>query len=101
AVVEGQHNFLVAQEVIGLEVVEAEAGTTGGVDLDGTLHAERVRVAALGRNGCRRCGGSRSSGWRRCGSGGADSRRRLREGRAGERRRDRERKERKLTHLRL
>ena len=34
AIVEGQNNFLVAQEVILLEVLEAEAGAAGRVDLD-------------------------------------------------------------------
>ena len=50
AVVEGQHDFFVAQEVIGLEVLEAEAGAAGGVDLHHAGDAERVRIVAF----CRR-----------------------------------------------
>jgi hypothetical protein len=34
AVVEGQDDFLVAQEVVLLEMLEAEAGTAGRIDLD-------------------------------------------------------------------
>ena len=56
AVVEGQHDFVVLQEVVGLEVLEAEAGTAGGVDLDDAGNAERVRVVALGRGRSRRGG---------------------------------------------
>ena len=80
AVVEGQHHFLVAQEVVLLEVLEAEARAAGGVDLDRAADAERVRIGALrrrdrarrgrarrrgSRGGCRRgrrCGG-RTGGW--------------------------------------
>ncbi len=69
-VVEGQHHFLVAQEVELLEMLEAEAGAAGGVDLDGAADAECVGIVA-GRTGprgrCRRGGrGSGRSGlWRR------------------------------------
>ena len=75
AVVERQHHFLVAQEVELLEMLEAETGTAGRVDLDGAADAERVRIVA-GRTGRRRgaaagagagaaCGGSRAlGGWR-------------------------------------
>ena len=42
-VVEGQHDFLVAQEVVGLEMLEAEARAAGGVDLHHARDAERVR----------------------------------------------------------
>ena len=34
AVVEGQHDFVVAQEIVLLEMLEAEGGAAGGVDLD-------------------------------------------------------------------
>ena len=50
AVVEGQHHFLVAQEVELLEMLEAETGAAGGVDLDGAADAERVGIVA-GRTG--------------------------------------------------
>ena len=53
AVVEGQHHFLVAQEVELLEMLEAESGAAGGVDLDGAADAERVGIVA-GRAGSRR-----------------------------------------------
>ena len=49
AVVEGQHHFLVAQEVVLAEMLEAEARTAGGVDLDRAGDAERVGIVALGR----------------------------------------------------
>ena len=39
---------MVAEEVELLEVLEAEAGTAGGVDLDGTGDAKRVRIVAGG-----------------------------------------------------
>ncbi|MEY9121603.1 hypothetical protein ABIA09_001165 [Bradyrhizobium yuanmingense] len=50
AVVEGQHDLLVAQEVELLEMLEAEAGTTRGVDLDRAGDAEGARRVA-GRAG--------------------------------------------------
>jgi len=34
-VVEGEHHLAGLQEIVLLEVLEAEAGTAGGVDLDG------------------------------------------------------------------
>ena len=48
AVVERQHDLVVAQEVVGLEVLEAEAGAAGGVDLDHALDAERIRIVTFG-----------------------------------------------------
>ena len=71
AVVKGQHHLLVAQEVELLEMLEAEARTACGVDLDGAADAERVGIVAgrAGRSGCcrwrglRRCG-SALGGWR-------------------------------------
>ena len=58
---------MVAQEIVGLEVLEAEAGTAGGVDLHDALDAERVRVFAFRdcRLGCGSWG--RRGGRRRCG----------------------------------
>jgi hypothetical protein len=46
AIVEREHDFLVAQEVIGLEVLKTEARAAGGVDFDNPRHAERVRIIA-------------------------------------------------------
>ena len=54
AVVEGQHDFVVAQEVVLLEMLEAEARAAGGVDLDGAGHAERIRIVALAPRTSRR-----------------------------------------------
>ena len=48
AVVEGEQNLLVTQEVVLLEMLEAETGTAGGVDLNSAGDPERVRVLALG-----------------------------------------------------
>ena len=36
------------QEIVGLEMLEAEAGAAGGVNLDDARNAERVRIVALG-----------------------------------------------------
>ena len=47
AVVESQDDFLVAQEVILLEVLEAEAGTAGGVDFDDTRQAHAVGLVSF------------------------------------------------------
>jgi hypothetical protein len=35
-IVEGQHHLTFAKEIMALEVLEAEAGAAGGVDLDHT-----------------------------------------------------------------
>ena len=48
AVVEGQHDLAFAQEIMALEVLEAEAGAAGGVDLDGAGDPEGIGVAAGG-----------------------------------------------------
>src|SRR5262245_45720221 len=70
AVVEGQHHFLLLEEVEFLEVLEAEAGTARGVDLDGAADTERVRIAASRARGLRRLRRGRGRrGWSRCGSG--------------------------------
>ena len=60
-VVERQNHFLVAQEVELLEMLEAETGTAGRVDLDGAADAERVGIVAgrTGRDRRRRRGGGR------------------------------------------
>ena len=49
AVVERQHDFMVAQEVVSFEMLEAETGAAGGVDLHHARNAECVRIVALGR----------------------------------------------------
>ena len=56
AVVEGQHDLVVAQEVIGLEVLEAEAGRAGGVDFHHALDAEGFRIVAFLFGQCRERG---------------------------------------------
>jgi hypothetical protein len=59
-VVEGQHDFLVRQEVELLEMLEAETWPTGSVDFHHPADTERIRIGArglwrgsggLGRNG--------------------------------------------------
>jgi len=57
-VVEGQHHFSLAQEIVGSEVLESEARPPGRVDFHDARDAERVRIArtcCLGRDrrGCR------------------------------------------------
>src|SRR5205809_5775451 len=65
AIIERQHNFAVAQEVVGLEKLRSEGGATGGVDFDSPGNAEGVRIAGTAgcaggrwrsrrRRGCRR-----------------------------------------------
>src|SRR6476659_1646901 len=73
-VVESQHNFVVAQEVISLEMLKTESGTTRCVDLDHTGNTKRVRIVAFCRCG-RRCWCCRR---RRCRCGGCSWRKRLR-----------------------
>src|SRR5581483_8432827 len=79
AIVEGQNHLVVAQEVVLLEVLEAEAGTAGGVDLDRAGDAQRVGIGAFrgsdrggGRSGSRDRGSGRRQRrtGRRGGSGG-------------------------------
>ena len=53
-VVEGQQHFVVAQEIVLLEMFEAEAGAAGGVDFDDAGDAQRVRIFALHGGGRRR-----------------------------------------------
>ena len=55
AVVEGQHDLFRIEEVVGLVVLEAEARSARGVDLDDARDAERIGIArALRRLGRRR-----------------------------------------------
>src|SRR4029450_11768408 len=68
AVVEGEHHLSLAQEVVGLEVLETETGPTGGVDLDRAEDPERVRIARAGGACARRRG--RRGGRRGRGGGG-------------------------------
>ena len=46
AVVEGQHHFLVGEEVELLEMLETEARSARGVDHDGAGDAERIGIGA-------------------------------------------------------
>src|SRR5262249_58307664 len=65
-VVEGEDDFAVGQEVVGLEVLEAGAGAAGGVDFDHPRDTDGIGMAAGGRHGggqrCGRRGGRRLSG---------------------------------------
>ncbi len=47
-VVKRQHHFLVGEEIELLEMLEAETGSAGGVDLDHAADAERIRIGAAG-----------------------------------------------------
>src|SRR5260221_10654748 len=47
-VVEGQHDFLVRQEVELLEMLEAETWPAGSVDFHHAADAERIRIGARG-----------------------------------------------------
>jgi hypothetical protein len=49
-IVEGQDDFLVAEEVILLEMLKAEAGTADGIDLDDPREPHAAGLVA-GRNG--------------------------------------------------
>ena len=67
AVVEGQHHFVVAQEIVLLEVLEAEGRAARRVDFDDARQAHSAGLVAcgnaVGRGGCTRgCG--RDSGSR-------------------------------------
>ena len=61
-VVEGQHDLLVAEEIVLLEVLEAEARAAGGVDFDNARKAHPTRFVA-GRYGGRRRSGCSGPGW--------------------------------------
>ena len=63
AVVEGQNDFLVAQEIILLEMLEAEAGTAGRVDLDDARKPHAAGLVTRGDTlGSGRCCRRRPSG---------------------------------------
>src|SRR5262249_44405678 len=51
AVVEGEHHLALAQEIMALEVLEAEAGASRGVDLDHPRDPQGIGIAARGRHG--------------------------------------------------
>jgi len=60
-IVEGEHDLALAQEVVALEMLEAETGAAGGIDLNHPRDAQGIGVAARGRHGggqgrCRRLG---------------------------------------------
>jgi hypothetical protein len=59
AIVEGQHHFLVGQEIELLVLQEAEAGAAGGVDHDGAADAERIGIGAGHRSPRLGCGNGR------------------------------------------
>ena len=61
AVVEGQHDFLLGQEVELLVLLEAEARSARGVDDDGAADAERIGIGASGFCGTGAAGGSARS----------------------------------------
>src|SRR5262249_26853756 len=44
AVVERQDDFMVTQEIVSLEMLEAEAGSARGVDLDNAGNSEGIRI---------------------------------------------------------
>ena len=49
--VEGQHHFAFAQEVMALEVLEAEAGSASGVDLDHTRDPKALGLLQVDATG--------------------------------------------------
>src|SRR6187200_3361294 len=61
AVVEREHDLIQYQEVVGLVLLEAEAGPTGGIDLDCACEAQRIGVSRTRtlrrRRGSERCKG--------------------------------------------
>src|SRR6185437_3279295 len=57
AIVESQHDFMIAQEVVSFKMLETETRAAGGVDLHHARNAERIRIIAGRRRGCR------SGGW--------------------------------------
>ena len=58
AIIEGEHDLARPQEIVALEVLEAETGPAGGVDLHHPGDAERIGIAGAG------IGDRRSSGRR-------------------------------------
>src|SRR4029450_13973872 len=65
-VVEGEHDFLVGEEIELLVLQEAEAGAAGGVDHDNTADAERGGVGG-GRSHRLRGGNGRRGRFRQSG----------------------------------
>src|SRR5262249_33656840 len=47
-IIECQHHLLVAEEVQLLEVLEAEAGTAGGIDRDDARDTKGIWIGAIG-----------------------------------------------------
>ena len=62
AVVEGEHDLVVAQEIVVLEVLGAEARPSSGVDLDHAGNAHGIWIVA---GDGRLCGGGGCRGWGR------------------------------------
>src|SRR5262249_61844593 len=61
AIIECQYDFALLEEVMSLELLEAESRPTGRVYLHYARHSERVRIALASGN-CKR-----SDRWRACG----------------------------------
>jgi hypothetical protein len=53
-VVEGEHYFPITQEIVGLEVLEPEARSSGGVNFNNTCDTESLRIAGTCRS-LRKC----------------------------------------------
>ncbi len=70
AVVVGQHDLAGLEEVVLAEMLEAEAGPAGGVDLDRARNAKRVRIAGAGLGAPR--GAGRPAGGEACAMVGGD-----------------------------
>src|ERR1051325_10872979 len=47
-IVEGEHDLVVLQKIVGLEMLKAETGAARGIDLNHTGNAEGVGIVALG-----------------------------------------------------
>src|SRR5262249_60513624 len=54
-VVESQHDFMIAQKIISLEMLESEAGSASRVDLDNAGNSEGVGIVAFRGYGGRCC----------------------------------------------
>src|SRR5450759_44728 len=71
AIIEGQHHFLVAQEIELLEVLETEPRSARGIDFHHATDTECIRIGATCF--CWRWSYGSESGYRSCGSGCACS----------------------------
>jgi hypothetical protein len=71
AVVEGQNDFALFQEIVLLEMLEAEARAAGGIDFDRAREPEGIRIAAC--RGRRAGGGPRRLRLCRLSLGGSQS----------------------------